>query len=52
MCDQAIFLQINDQINNVLSRFEAFKKGDYTAVANAVPANLAGSYVASIVWWI
>jgi len=39
----AIFLQINDQINNVLTRFEAFKKGDYVTAANAVPTNLAGS---------
>jgi len=39
----ATFLQINDQINNVLTRFEAFKKGDYAAVANAVPTELGGS---------
>ncbi|KAF8498284.1 hypothetical protein JB92DRAFT_2744870 [Gautieria morchelliformis] len=45
----AIFLQINDQINNVLTRFEAFKKGDYAAAANAIPTNLAGSYVDSFV---
>ncbi|KAF8519752.1 VHS domain-containing protein [Hysterangium stoloniferum] len=42
----AIFLQINDQINNVLGRFESFKKGDYEGVARAVPANLGGSSVA------
>ncbi|KAI0339316.1 VHS-domain-containing protein [Trametopsis cervina] len=32
------FLQINDQINTVLNRYEAFKKGDYVAAANPVPA--------------
>ncbi|PFH51604.1 hypothetical protein AMATHDRAFT_58708 [Amanita thiersii Skay4041] len=37
------FLQINDQINTVLSRYEAFKKGDYTAAANPIPAELASS---------
>jgi len=42
----AIFLQINDQINNVVGRFESFKKGDYEGVARAVPANLGGSSVA------
>ncbi|KAG2140540.1 VHS domain-containing protein [Suillus bovinus] len=33
------FLQINDQINNVLTRFEAYKKGDYSI--SAVPTELA-----------
>ncbi|KAG1817397.1 VHS domain-containing protein [Suillus variegatus] len=33
------FLQINDRINNVLTRFEAYKKGDYSI--SAVPAELA-----------
>lgn len=33
------FLQINDQINNVITRFEAFKKGDYSM--SSVPAELA-----------
>ncbi|KAG1721274.1 VHS domain-containing protein [Suillus occidentalis] len=33
------FLQINDQINNVITRFEAFKKGDYSI--SSVPAELA-----------
>ncbi|KAG1814754.1 VHS domain-containing protein [Suillus subaureus] len=33
------FLQINDRINNVITRFEAFKKGDYSI--SAVPAELA-----------
>ncbi|KIJ56294.1 hypothetical protein M422DRAFT_23583 [Sphaerobolus stellatus SS14] len=39
----ATFLQMNDQINNVLNRLDAFKAGDYSAMANAVPTNLAGS---------
>ncbi|KAF8664206.1 hypothetical protein AX16_000769 [Volvariella volvacea WC 439] len=34
------FLQINDQINTVLSRYEAFKKGDYATAANPIPAEL------------
>ncbi|TEB29671.1 VHS-domain-containing protein [Coprinellus micaceus] len=38
------FLQINDQINNVMNRYEAFKKGDYSVAANPIPAELqAGS---------
>ncbi|KAG6876486.1 hypothetical protein C0992_012812 [Termitomyces sp. T32_za158] len=37
------FLQINDQINTVLSRYEAFKKGDYATASNPIPAELAGS---------
>ncbi|KAH7921878.1 VHS-domain-containing protein [Leucogyrophana mollusca] len=39
------FLQINDQINTVLNRFEAFKKGDYTVSSNPVPAELAPSLI-------
>lgn len=35
------FLQINDQINTVLTRYEAFKRGDYAAAANPVPAELS-----------
>ncbi|ESK91585.1 vhs domain-containing protein [Moniliophthora roreri MCA 2997] len=35
------FLQINDQINNVLNRYEAFKKGDYETARNPVPAELS-----------
>ncbi|KAF9531401.1 VHS domain-containing protein [Crepidotus variabilis] len=31
------FLQINDQINSTLGRYEAFKKGDYTAAALPIP---------------
>ncbi|PPQ81820.1 hypothetical protein CVT25_013656 [Psilocybe cyanescens] len=34
------FLQINDQINTVLSRYEAFKKGDYTFASNPIPQEL------------
>ncbi|PPQ99412.1 hypothetical protein CVT24_005399 [Panaeolus cyanescens] len=34
------FLQINDQINTVLDRYEAFKKGDYTFAANPIPKEL------------
>ncbi|KAG5641568.1 hypothetical protein DXG03_004709 [Asterophora parasitica] len=37
------FLQINDQINSVLNRYEAFKKGDYTTATNPIPAELAGT---------
>ena len=37
-----IFLRINDQINTVLNRYEAFKKGDFSAAANPIPAELAG----------
>lgn len=37
------FLQINDQINTVLARYEAFKKGDYTAAANPIPAELSNN---------
>ncbi|KAL0581298.1 ARF-binding protein [Marasmius crinis-equi] len=35
------FLQINDQINTVLNRYEAFKKGDYATATNPVPAELS-----------
>ncbi|KXN88517.1 putative ADP-ribosylation factor-binding protein C25H2.16c [Leucoagaricus sp. SymC.cos] len=35
------FLQINDQINTVVTRYEAFKKGDYTAAANPIPSELS-----------
>jgi len=38
-----IFLQMNDQINSVLNRYESYKKGDYVAAANPVPSELAGS---------
>ncbi|KAJ6600801.1 hypothetical protein B0H10DRAFT_1923791 [Mycena sp. CBHHK59/15] len=33
-------LQINDQINTVLARYDAFRRGDYAAAANPVPAHL------------
>lgn len=36
------FLQINDQINTVLNRYEAFKKGDYATSSNPIPAELSG----------
>ncbi|RDB29847.1 putative ADP-ribosylation factor-binding protein C25H2.16c [Hypsizygus marmoreus] len=36
------FLQINDQINSVLNRYEAFKKGDYVTSSNPIPVELAG----------
>lgn len=36
------FLQINDQINTVLNRYDAFKRGDYVASSNPIPAELAG----------
>lgn len=38
----ASFLQINDQINNVIARYEAFKRGDYEAGSNPIPEELAG----------
>ncbi|KAL4247354.1 VHS-domain-containing protein [Abortiporus biennis] len=34
------FLQINDQINTVLNRYESFKKGDFVAAANPIPSEL------------
>lgn len=37
------FLQINDQINTVLNRYEAFKKGDYSFSSNPIPPELGGS---------
>lgn len=37
------FLQINDQINTVLGRYEAFKKGDYVAAANPIPYELGAT---------
>ena len=37
------FLQINDQINTVLGRYDAFKKGDYSAATNPVPPELSQS---------
>ncbi len=37
------YLQINDQINTVLNRYEAYKKGDYSAAANPIPPELSNS---------
>ncbi|KAJ7489456.1 VHS-domain-containing protein [Mycena latifolia] len=34
-------LQINDQMNTVLERYEAFRRGDYAAAANSVPSQYA-----------
>jgi ADP-ribosylation factor-binding protein GGA len=36
------FLQINDQINTVINRYEAFQKGDYVTSSNPIPAELGG----------
>ncbi|KAF9044350.1 VHS domain-containing protein [Panaeolus papilionaceus] len=41
------FLQINDQINTVLDRYEAFKKGDYTFAANPIPKELGNDAAAT-----
>lgn len=41
-CMLDIFLQMNDQMNSVLNRYEAFKKGDYAAAANPIPGELVG----------
>lgn len=35
------YLQINDQINTVLNRYESYKKGDFTAAANPIPPELS-----------
>ncbi|KAH9852581.1 VHS domain-containing protein [Lenzites betulinus] len=35
-----LFLQINDQINTVLNRYEAYKKGDFTVASNPIPPEL------------
>lgn len=35
------FLQINDQINTVLNRYQSFKDGDYVAASNPIPAELS-----------
>lgn len=37
------FLQINDQINTVLTRYEAFKKGDYSFASNPIPQELSNN---------
>ncbi|KZT06740.1 VHS-domain-containing protein [Laetiporus sulphureus 93-53] len=36
------FLQINDQLNSVLYRYECYKKGDYAQASNPVPPELGG----------
>lgn len=46
LCRTDAFLQINDQINTVLNRYDSFKKGDYVAAANPIPSELA--YVAAL----
>lgn len=37
------FLQINDQINTVIARYQAFKKGDYSFASNPVPSHHASA---------
>ncbi|TFY80152.1 hypothetical protein EWM64_g3864 [Hericium alpestre] len=34
------YLQINDQINTVLERYEAYEKGDFAAASNPIPKEL------------
>ncbi|KAF5309057.1 hypothetical protein D9619_013587 [Psilocybe cf. subviscida] len=41
------FLQINDQINTVLTRYEAFKKGDYSFASNPIPQELSNTAAGS-----
>ena len=41
------FLQINDQINTVLTRYDAFKKGDFSFASNPIPKELAAGSGAS-----
>ncbi|KAJ7363755.1 VHS domain-containing protein [Mycena albidolilacea] len=36
-------LQINDQINTVLERYDAFRRGDYEAARNPVPSQYAAA---------
>ncbi|KAF9811129.1 hypothetical protein IEO21_06647 [Rhodonia placenta] len=36
------FLQINDQINTVLHRYDCYKRGDFAAASNPVPPELGG----------
>nr|GAT58860.1 predicted protein [Mycena chlorophos] len=40
-------LQLNDQMNTVLGRYDAFKRGDYAAAANPVPTQYAGQAAAA-----
>lgn len=37
------FLQINDQINTVVNRYDAFKRGDYEAARNPIPNELSNA---------
>lgn len=37
------FLEINDQINSVLNRYESYKKGDYIAAANPIPPEVTAA---------
>ncbi|KAK0201726.1 hypothetical protein DFS33DRAFT_1014268 [Desarmillaria ectypa] len=37
------FLQINDQINTALDRYDAYKKGDYATAANPIPTELTST---------
>ncbi|KAK7050397.1 rRNA-processing arch domain-containing protein [Favolaschia claudopus] len=37
----ASYLQMNDQLNTVLSRYDAFKRGDFEAARNPVPSEYA-----------
>jgi ADP-ribosylation factor-binding protein GGA len=37
------FLQLNDGLNTVLNRYDAFKRGDYVAASNPVPPELASN---------
>ncbi|KAJ6466998.1 VHS domain-containing protein [Mycena sanguinolenta] len=41
------FLQINDQINTVLGRYDAFRRGDYEAARNPVPSQYATGQTAA-----
>jgi ADP-ribosylation factor-binding protein GGA len=43
------FLQINDQINSVITRYEAFKKGDFTVASNPIPTELSNSRGLSLI---
>lgn len=36
-------MQLNDQINSVLNRYDAFKKGDFSFASNPIPAELGAS---------
>ncbi|KAH8096807.1 VHS-domain-containing protein [Cristinia sonorae] len=40
------FLKLNDQINSVLGRYDAWKRGDYAAAKNPIPNELSNSNAA------